>query len=144
VLEISEAIEKLAVKDQLELLRVLPLHLKIPPEDLGWSRLTEPAFESGIIPRMPFTIRYKRGDILPDLALCLSRHWPMFNPVTTLVLKAALVAGPAISSRRFSIDKYSVFTQGRCSPIQGMVISRPPFGMGDVVMAPPGQRTWRD
>ena len=45
VAEISEAIEKLDVRDQVELLRILPQHLKISPEDLGWSRLAEPAFD---------------------------------------------------------------------------------------------------
>ena len=45
VLEISEAIEKLGVKEQIELLEVLPEHLKILPDDLAWSRLAEPAFE---------------------------------------------------------------------------------------------------
>jgi hypothetical protein len=45
VLEISEAIEKLGVKEQIELLEVLPEHLKIFPDDLAWSRLAEPAFE---------------------------------------------------------------------------------------------------
>jgi hypothetical protein len=45
VLEISEAIEKLGVKEQIELLEVLPEHLKISPDDLAWSRLAEPAFE---------------------------------------------------------------------------------------------------
>jgi hypothetical protein len=44
VAEISEAIEKLNVKEQVELLRVLPQHLKISPDDLAWSRLAEPAF----------------------------------------------------------------------------------------------------
>ncbi|HEV2210880.1 MAG: toxin-antitoxin system, antitoxin component, Xre family protein [Limisphaerales bacterium] len=45
VAEISEAIEKLDVKEQIELLRILPGHLKISPDDLAWSRLAEPAFE---------------------------------------------------------------------------------------------------
>ena len=44
VAEISEAIEKLDVKDQVELLRILPQHLKISPDDLAWPRLAEPAF----------------------------------------------------------------------------------------------------
>jgi hypothetical protein len=44
VAEISEAIEKLDVKEQVELLRILPQHLKISPDDLAWSRLAEPAF----------------------------------------------------------------------------------------------------
>jgi hypothetical protein len=45
VSEISKAIEKLDVKDQVELLRTLPQHLKIPAEDLAWSQLAEPSFE---------------------------------------------------------------------------------------------------
>ncbi|MCI0743807.1 MAG: hypothetical protein L0Y58_00225 [Verrucomicrobia subdivision 3 bacterium] len=45
ITEISEAIERLDVKEQLELLRILPQHLKISPEDLAWSRLAEPAFD---------------------------------------------------------------------------------------------------
>ncbi len=45
VAEISEAIERLDVKEQVQLLRDLPLHLKISPDDLSWSRLAEPAFE---------------------------------------------------------------------------------------------------
>ena len=45
VAEISEAIEKLDAKDQLQLLRILPEHLKISPDDPAWSRLAEPAFE---------------------------------------------------------------------------------------------------
>ena len=45
VAEISEAIERLNVKEQVELLRILPQHLKISAEDLAWSRLAEPAFE---------------------------------------------------------------------------------------------------
>ena len=45
VSEISEAIERLNVKEQVELLRILPQHLKISAEDLAWSRLAEPAFE---------------------------------------------------------------------------------------------------
>ena len=45
MLEISEAIEKLGVKEQIELLEGLPEHLKIFPDDLAWSRLAEPAFE---------------------------------------------------------------------------------------------------
>jgi hypothetical protein len=45
VAEISEAIEKLDVKEQVELLQILPQHLKILPDDLAWSRLAEPAFE---------------------------------------------------------------------------------------------------
>ena len=43
VAEITEAIEKLDVKEQVELLKTLPQHLKISPDDL--ARLAEPAFE---------------------------------------------------------------------------------------------------
>jgi hypothetical protein len=45
VVEISAAIDKLDVKEQVELLRILPQHLKISADDLAWSRLAEPAFE---------------------------------------------------------------------------------------------------
>ena len=45
VAEISEAIEKLDVKEQVRLLQTLPQHLKIKPDDLAWTRLAEPAFE---------------------------------------------------------------------------------------------------
>jgi hypothetical protein len=45
VAEISEAIEKLDLKEQVKLLQTLPQHLKITPDDLAWSRLAEPAFE---------------------------------------------------------------------------------------------------
>jgi hypothetical protein len=45
VAEINDAIEKLDVKDQVELLRILPQHLKILPDDLAWIRLAEPSFE---------------------------------------------------------------------------------------------------
>ncbi len=44
VAEISEAIEKLDVQEQVKLLEVLPQCLKNSPEDLAWSRLAEPAF----------------------------------------------------------------------------------------------------
>jgi len=43
--EISAAIEKLDVKEQVELLRILPRYLKISLDDLAWSRMAEPAFE---------------------------------------------------------------------------------------------------
>ncbi|HEV7927865.1 MAG TPA: hypothetical protein VGR14_21125 [Verrucomicrobiae bacterium] len=45
VVEISAAIEKLDVKEQVELLRVLPQHLKISLDEFAWTRLAEPAFE---------------------------------------------------------------------------------------------------
>jgi len=43
--EIGEAIERLDVKDQVKLLRELPQHLKVSPDDIAWSQLAEPAFE---------------------------------------------------------------------------------------------------
>jgi hypothetical protein len=45
VAEISAAIEKLDVAEQMQLLRALPLHLKISPEDLAWPKLAESSFE---------------------------------------------------------------------------------------------------
>jgi len=45
VAEISEAIERLDVKEQVKLLQILPHYLKITPDDLAWTRLAEPAFE---------------------------------------------------------------------------------------------------
>jgi hypothetical protein len=45
VVEISAAIDKLDVREQVELLRILPRHLKISMDDLAWTRLAEPAFE---------------------------------------------------------------------------------------------------
>ena len=45
VAEITDAIEKLDVKEQVELLRILPQHLKISPDDVARARLAEPAFE---------------------------------------------------------------------------------------------------
>lgn len=45
VLEISNAISRLDVKEQIELLEALPSHLKISTDDLAWSRLAEPAFQ---------------------------------------------------------------------------------------------------
>jgi hypothetical protein len=45
VAEITDAIEKLDVKDQVKLLHNLPQHLKIKPDDLTWSRLAERSFE---------------------------------------------------------------------------------------------------
>jgi len=43
--EITEAIDRLDVKAQFELLEQLPRHLKISPDDIAWSRLAEPAFD---------------------------------------------------------------------------------------------------
>ena len=51
VVEISTAIEKLDVKEQVELLRILPQHLKISLDDLagpGWQNRPS---NSGIIGR---------------------------------------------------------------------------------------------
>jgi hypothetical protein len=45
VIEIGEAIDKLDVKEQVELLRILPRHLKVSLDDLAWSQLAEAAFE---------------------------------------------------------------------------------------------------
>lgn len=39
--QIEQAIERLDVKDQVRLLRELPEHLKISPEDLGWLKAAE-------------------------------------------------------------------------------------------------------
>ncbi len=41
VLEITNAIERLNVKEQVAFLRELPQHLKISPEDLAWARVAE-------------------------------------------------------------------------------------------------------
>jgi hypothetical protein len=43
--EISRAIEHLNVRDQMRLLRDLPAHLKIQPDDVAWLKVAEPAFE---------------------------------------------------------------------------------------------------
>jgi Flp pilus assembly CpaE family ATPase len=45
VQEISQAIERLDVRDQMRLLHDLPAHLKIQPDDVGWLKATEPTFE---------------------------------------------------------------------------------------------------
>lgn len=45
VLEITDAIEKLDIKTQVALLRELPQHLKISPEDLAWARVAEGSFD---------------------------------------------------------------------------------------------------
>ena len=45
VLEITDAIERLDVKAQVALLRELPQHLKITPEDLAWARVAEGSFD---------------------------------------------------------------------------------------------------
>jgi hypothetical protein len=43
--EIEKAIERLDVKDQIKLLRELPAHLKISPDDVAWLKLAESAFD---------------------------------------------------------------------------------------------------
>jgi|HubBroStandDraft_5_1064220.scaffolds.fasta_scaffold1224508_2 hypothetical protein len=43
-LEITDAIEHLDVKQQVQLLEELPRHLKISPDDIAWPRLAESAF----------------------------------------------------------------------------------------------------
>jgi len=45
VQEITDAIERLEVRDQVQLLRDLPAHLKIQPDDVAWLKGAEPAFE---------------------------------------------------------------------------------------------------
>ncbi len=45
VLEITDAIERLNVKEQVALLRELPQHLKISPDDLAWARIAEGSFD---------------------------------------------------------------------------------------------------
>jgi hypothetical protein len=47
VQEISEAIEHLNVRDQMRLLRDLPAHLKIQPDDVAWLKAAEPALIRG-------------------------------------------------------------------------------------------------
>jgi len=44
VAEISDAIEKLSLKDQLQLLQSLPTHLKITPEEMAWTKAAESSF----------------------------------------------------------------------------------------------------
>jgi hypothetical protein len=45
VQEISQAIEQLDVRGQMQLLRDLSGHLKIQPDDIAWLKAAEPAFE---------------------------------------------------------------------------------------------------
>ncbi|MBI3418498.1 MAG: hypothetical protein HY043_24670 [Verrucomicrobia bacterium] len=45
VAEITRAIENLDVKQQARLLKELPQHLKISPDDVAWTHLAEPAFD---------------------------------------------------------------------------------------------------
>jgi hypothetical protein len=42
--EITQAIEHLDMKQQVQLLEELPRHLKFSPDDIAWSRLAESAF----------------------------------------------------------------------------------------------------
>jgi cation transport regulator ChaC len=45
VAEITEAIERLEAREQVQLLSELPRHLKIDLEDLAWLRASEKSFE---------------------------------------------------------------------------------------------------
>jgi hypothetical protein len=45
VAEITEAIDHLEAREQIQLLNVLPAHLKIKPEDIAWLRASETSFE---------------------------------------------------------------------------------------------------
>jgi hypothetical protein len=45
VQEITDAIERLEIRDQVRLLRDLPAHLKIQPGDVAWLKAAESAFE---------------------------------------------------------------------------------------------------
>jgi hypothetical protein len=45
VQEISDAIERLDVRGQLQLLHDSPAHLKIRPDDIAWLKAAEPSFE---------------------------------------------------------------------------------------------------
>jgi hypothetical protein len=45
VAEIAQAVEQLDVREQLQLLKELPQHLKISPDDAAWAKLAESAFE---------------------------------------------------------------------------------------------------
>jgi hypothetical protein len=44
VAEITEAIEQLDARSQVQLLEQLPSHLKVKVEDIGWLRAAESAF----------------------------------------------------------------------------------------------------
>jgi hypothetical protein len=44
VAEISDAIEKLDVREQIQLLQSLPQHLKVSPDDVAWAQLAEASF----------------------------------------------------------------------------------------------------
>jgi hypothetical protein len=43
--EIGKAIERLEVSEQVRLLKVLPEHLKISPDDVAWLKVAESTFE---------------------------------------------------------------------------------------------------
>ena len=43
--EIEKAIERLDVRQQVKLLKELPAHLKISPDDVAWLKLAESAFD---------------------------------------------------------------------------------------------------
>ncbi len=45
VAEISEAIGKLDVAEQIQLMQSLPQQLKISPEDIAWPKLAESSFD---------------------------------------------------------------------------------------------------
>ena len=56
--EIEKAIERLDAKEQVRLLRELPAHLKIHPDDAGWVR---PAVSKRAKPQWPdFEARLKK------------------------------------------------------------------------------------
>ena len=44
VQSITEAVERLDVREQVELLKELPRHLKISLDDAAWAKLAESAF----------------------------------------------------------------------------------------------------
>jgi hypothetical protein len=44
VAEIIRAIDDLSVREQIELMQALPMHLKICLEDIGWTRASESSF----------------------------------------------------------------------------------------------------
>lgn len=45
VAEIAAAVERIDVREQVELLKELPRHLKISPDDAAWTKLAESSFE---------------------------------------------------------------------------------------------------
>lgn len=44
VAQIEQAIERLDVKQQVQLLAELPAHLKIAPDDVAWLKIAESSF----------------------------------------------------------------------------------------------------